>query len=48
MTPGVGPYFDPKGKIGRIYVELHMTNIQALCHAVAEKIFSYISIISLW
>ena len=25
MTPGVGPYLTPGGKIGRIYVELHMT-----------------------
>ena len=25
MTPGVVDIFDPRGKIGRIYVELHMT-----------------------
>ena len=25
MTPGDGAIFDPRGMIGRIYVELHMT-----------------------
>ena len=57
--PRGGAIFDPRGMIGRIYIEDHYTllhtkyescisNIQALCHAVAEKVFSYISIISLW
>ena len=54
MTPGEGAIFDPRGMIGRIYEELNMTllyitySIQPLCRAVAEKIFSCISIISLW
>ena len=50
--PQGGAIFDPRGKIGRIYVELHMTMLYikytSFVSCCCRMIFSYISIISLW
>ena len=48
----MGDHFDIIGVFETTEFEIAksacISNIQALCHAVAEKIFSFISIISLW
>ena len=53
MTPGGGAIFDPWGKIGRIYVELHMTMlyikytsfVSSCCREDFFKYFHYKSMV---
>ena len=33
MTPGVGPFFDPSGMVGRIYKADHYTLLHTKCES---------------